>query len=496
MSSPIAGHATSEGTAAYAANRGSSLAPAGGVLLGETGLSVSGTGFGCYRVHVSSARHRRAFLHALRSGINLIDASANYGDGGAEELVGEVLRELIASGELTREQIVVVTKGGYIQGQNMEVATEREAAERPFPEVVEVSPDCWHCIHPEFLADQITRSLDRMQLECADVYLLHNPEYYLEHAQNNEFPLERARKEYYRRIREAFAHLETEVERGRIASYGISSNSFPNPAAHPVATSLERCWEIAESISASHHFRVVQLPVNLFEQGAWREGNQESGTKTVLEYAREKGLGALVNRPLNAFTHHRLIRLADPPANLDSRREEIRKMARAIAELEGEVQAGGLGLALALNQALGEINTETEWHRELSQHLIPFARHALGQAAGAMPDREAFSRWQERMIGALNSALEAMGEYFAQAGRPRLDSLHEALIPVVPPELAPAPLAQKAIWILRSLPGVSCVLVGMRREEYVEDCLAACRVEPGTITRENSESWAGKLHAM
>ena len=37
---------------------------------------------------------------------------------------------------------------------------------------------CWHCLHPEFLQDQLTRSLDRLQLETLDVCLLHNPEYF------------------------------------------------------------------------------------------------------------------------------------------------------------------------------------------------------------------------------------------------------------------------------------------------------------------------------
>lgn len=38
---------------------------------------------------------------------------------------------------------------------------------------------CWHCIHPDFLADQWTRSAERLGLETIDIYLLHNPVHFL-----------------------------------------------------------------------------------------------------------------------------------------------------------------------------------------------------------------------------------------------------------------------------------------------------------------------------
>ena len=64
----------------------------------------------------------------------------------------------------------------------------------------------WHCIHPEFLADQLTRSLSRLGIETLDVCLLHNPEYYLLDAhERSHGTLERRRDEFYRRLGESFA---------------------------------------------------------------------------------------------------------------------------------------------------------------------------------------------------------------------------------------------------------------------------------------------------
>lgn len=101
-----------------------------------------------------------------------------------------------------------------------------------------MSRDHWHCISPEFIKDQLTDSLERMQLEKLDCYLLHNPEYC--------WSTEETRDKYYDRIKRAFEQLETEVENGRILRYGISSNSFINDPEVHGNVSLEKCYQIAE----------------------------------------------------------------------------------------------------------------------------------------------------------------------------------------------------------------------------------------------------------
>ncbi|MGD8876794.1 MAG: aldo/keto reductase, partial [Syntrophobacterales bacterium] len=261
------GFATPEGTEFYAQEH-SSLHYG---ELDQSGLLVSQAGFGCYRVDATVTEHREALRRALLAGANLIDTSSNYADGGSEALVGAVLDDLASSGDISRESVVVVSKVGYLQGQNYELSQERKRRGSPFKELVLYADGLEHCIHPEFLEDQLTRSLERLRLSCLDFYLLHNPEYYLSWASKTGFLLEEARREYYSRIRRAFEHLEQEVERGRIRFYGISSNTFPSPATDPEFTSLARVWEMAESFSSEHHFRLIQLPMNLFETGGVTE---------------------------------------------------------------------------------------------------------------------------------------------------------------------------------------------------------------------------------
>lgn len=274
------------------------------------GIRISGAGFGCYRVDARVKTHEQALTTALMSGINLIDTSANYADGGSERLVGNVIRELITAGKIKREEVVVVSKVGYLQGENYQLSQERKAEGRPFQDLVLYENGLEHCIHPDFLAEQLTGSLRRLGFARVDCYLLHNPEYYLKWAQQQKIKIPRARREYLRRIRMAFLHLEQEVSQGRIQYYGVSSNTFPGDKLRADFTSLADLWEIAQSISPFHHFRVIQFPLNLLEPAGVIENNQPEG-KSVLEFAQEQGLGVLTNRPLNAIRADDLLRLSE-----------------------------------------------------------------------------------------------------------------------------------------------------------------------------------------
>jgi hypothetical protein len=291
-----------------------SAAPrAPGGVLGSTGLAAGRLGFGCYRVDDETPVHRAALERAIESGCSLIDTSTNYADGHSETLVGGVLADLGRRDPARRRQMVLVSKIGYVQGRNLALAFERERARRPFPEMVRYMDGCWHCIHPEFLRDQLTRSRERLRVDTLDVCLLHNPEYFLsDAAHRGEMPIEEARATFYRRLRDAFAFLEEAAKAGEIRFYGVSSNTCVSPAGDPEATSVSLMLAAAASAAGdTHRFRVLQLPMNLFETGAALEPNTgPGGGSTALEAAAAAGLGVLVNRPLNAIVGGRLLRLS------------------------------------------------------------------------------------------------------------------------------------------------------------------------------------------
>jgi aryl-alcohol dehydrogenase-like predicted oxidoreductase len=278
--------------------------------LGRTGLHCSQAGFGCYRIADGVDRHRKSLQLALKNGINLIDTSTNYADGASELLVGKVLAEMIQSGRVKREEIIVVTKVGYLQGHNFALSQARKAQGNPFPDLVTYADGLEHCIHPEFLKDQITRSRERLGLATIDFLLLHNPEYYLGWASRQAIDPRIARVAYERRIQQAFQYLAQEVDRGGIRYYGISANSFPNPAHSNDFTCLQRVLALALKTGPPNHFALIQFPMNLAECGAAFTANQPDGT-ILLATAHRAGRGVIINRPLNALTTNGLLRLAD-----------------------------------------------------------------------------------------------------------------------------------------------------------------------------------------
>ena len=492
------GFASADGTRAWLDR--SSLPTA--AVLGRTRLMVSPAGFGCYRVSTGVRAHARALQHALSAGINLIDTSANYADGGSEELVGQVLAHRIESGEPRREAVVVVSKAGYLQGRNYALSQERKRQGQPFPDLVLYGEELEHCIHPEFLQDQLIRSLERLQLQTLDVFLLHNPEYYLGWAVKNGLSTAEAQAEYYRRIESAFRRLETEVAEGRIRWYGISSNTFPAASSDPQFTCLERVWSIAESISEEHHFGVVQLPMNLFETGAVLTPNQPSGL-TVLEYARQKNLGVLINRPLNAITGGRMIRLAEVTEAGDVAPEEIEQRTADLAETEQAFVSRILpelhlesGLASriqaqfpaadALRQVWRTLSGYDHWREVRDSYLLPRIRGVLEfldtQSAGA---RE-LSAWKDAYAGALDAVLQSLGGFYAKAAARKIGRIKSALAAADPDWGGDAPLSRLAVRALRSTEGVSGVLVGMRRPEYVDDVLAELKTPVAPKNRRDS----------
>jgi uncharacterized protein len=487
----LPGSATAEGTLRYAerhARRGFSQ-------LGASGLWVSRLGFGGYRVHDDVPNHRQALLEALQSGVNLIDTSTNYTDGGSERMVGDVIAEAVRSELAARDEIVVVTKIGYVQGQNLEIAEKRKAEGKPFDDMVEYGPGIWHCIHPEWLADQLGRSLQRLRLETVDVCLLHNPEYFFSDAiKRGRGPLSELRDQFYARLELAFSELEREVAAGRIRSYGVSSNTSVESSDAREATELRRMLEAARRAGGEgHHFRVLELPMNLLEPAAAFE--QNNGEQSVLEHAQEQRIGVLVNRPLNAIRDDGLTRLADPPrftgaapldaelARVQGLEQEFRRnfvpMLRTTPG--GPPPASLLNWGEQLARMPAGVRTLAQWNDVEGQVVAPRTGQvlrALDQAMRGGPIVEKWQEYRDRYLEALERLLTAIRQRAAEGSRTQAAALHAALDPCLPEARRSESLSRKALWVLASTPGVSSVLVGMREPGYVTDAIGILGWEP------------------
>jgi len=453
-------------------------------LLGKTGFYASVCGFGCYRIDDGIPQHQKALEKALLSGINVIDTSSNYSDGGSEVLVGKVLNKLFSENQLSREEVIVVSKGGYLQGSNLKLGMEREKSGKPFNDVVKCSQDLWHCISPDFLENQISLSLQRLNLEQIDVYLLHNPEYFLTYSIISD--PERREREYYRRIKNAFIHLESEVKRGRIFYYGISSNTFAEKETKQNFTSLEKVIEIANEISDQNHFAVVQFPMNLIENGGMNILNQQNQTKTFLQIAGENNLGVLVNRPLNAINKNKLIRLADYPVTEDRNENEIFSLIDDLNKQESnliEKYINYMGLSASekknvtdcislsaiLKSNYKRFDSPGNFNEIKSTYLIPRANFAINEIGKSYPNDENVVRALRNFAVTTNILLDSIFSILAKNKNLDNEIFHKAIDKFANNEQQKLSLSQKAILLINSVPEVTTTLVGMKSPNYVDD---------------------------
>jgi aryl-alcohol dehydrogenase-like predicted oxidoreductase len=289
--------ATLEGTKRYA-NRFAGRA-ADGHFREAQGLVMSSLGIGTYLGQPdpkTDASYTAAVTAAGESGINFIDAAINYRFQRSERSIGAAIKQLATKG-FSRDELVVCTKGGYLtpDGSMPEEPTEYFLREYIQPGIFTPRDLVGgsHCMTPRFLEDQLARSLRNLQLECIDVYYLHNPETQL---------TEVSRPDFLERVRDAFIYLESAADAGKIQFYGMATwNGFRQEAKARDAMQLAEFAQIAADIAGEkHRFRFVQLPFNLGMTEALTLGNQSIGgrDRTVMEAASELGITLVASASL------------------------------------------------------------------------------------------------------------------------------------------------------------------------------------------------------
>ena len=289
--------ATREGTARYA-ERFRGIA-AEGHFRQVAGVTMSSLGIGTYLGppnDSTDSSYTAAIVAAVESGINLVDTAINYRLQRSERSVGTALKVLARKG-ISRDEIVVCTKGGYLTPDgSMPSDPNRyffeEYVQKGVLSAKDIAAGC-HCLTARFLENQLNRSLKNLQLDSIDVYYLHNPETQLAEIRSEDFLL---------RVREAFVLLESAVRRGQIQFYGLATwNGFRQEKAVRDAMQLGDIAAIAKQVAGEKHgFRFVQLPFNLAMTEALTLGNQlvPSGLRTMMEAADELGIHLIASASL------------------------------------------------------------------------------------------------------------------------------------------------------------------------------------------------------
>ncbi len=318
--------------------------------------------FGTYRISDHLVEHIQALKSAINAGVKLIDTSTNYMDGGAERAIAIAMNDCDES--LTCK-LEIVSKFGYLQGSTLKRI--KEDGEN-FPEMVKFAEQVYHCIHPEFLKDQLSQSLSRLHVKKIDSYLIHNPEYYILDALSNNIEPEVALDSMFERIYNAFVALELEVKAGRIGSYGISSNSFAKPVDDLEFLPYEDLIIFAKNAAQEagndkHSFTTIELPINLLE----REGLK------CASWAKKQGLRVLANRPLNAQKEALMFRLAE----YDEPQEYFHHLNAILELVEGESTKSISNLIEQLDSNRHRFGWIGEYDSFLHRQIIPHLSKAL-----------------------------------------------------------------------------------------------------------------------
>jgi aryl-alcohol dehydrogenase-like predicted oxidoreductase len=235
------------------------------------GLFISSIGLGTYLGNMdqqSDRNYEDAIFKALGSGCNLIDTAINYRFMRSEKNIGTALRKAINQKIVSRDEIVIATKGGFL------AAHPKDYIANGICNAEDIVANC-HCMTPNYLQNQLNQSLENLGIETVDIYFIHNPETQLS---------EISRQEFLKRINAGFQFLEKEVQAGKIQFYGTATwDGYRKEEGKRGYLSLEELIGLARVAGEGddHHFRALQFPYNLAMPEAFLLHNQNLGSQRV-----------------------------------------------------------------------------------------------------------------------------------------------------------------------------------------------------------------------
>ncbi len=277
--------ATPEGTLRYAER----FKTHAGQYRDAIDLSWSSVGIGTYLGGVDDATDiavSSAIKAAVNGGINVIDTAANYRRGRGEGAVGKALGEIFAAGGTKRDELIICTKAGYLPTP-ADVFMETYMGKDGIGDSDLVGGN--HCMHPSYIRDRVSKSLDALGVSKIDVFYLHNPEAQLAHIERGEFDA---------RLQAAFEVLEQEADAGRIGCYGLATwRAFRATPGQPGYISIAGAKALAKKVAGGKpdRFLCVQMPLSITMPEAVQQPTQWIGEASVpaIAAARILGLAAI-----------------------------------------------------------------------------------------------------------------------------------------------------------------------------------------------------------
>ena len=293
----IAGYATPEGTKKFAERQNQDSQKN---YKNVHNLTLSNVGIGTYLGNPDIETDKlveAAVKKSILGGINVVDSAINYRAQKAERSMGNAISELINNNDISREEIFVSTKNGYVTNdgdikEELMQYVMREYGKTGIVNEGDISPG-YHCMTLPYLNDQLERSLKNLGLECIDLMYLHN---------SVEGQTHLPREQFLKNLKNVFEFYEKKRKEGKIRFYGMATwECFRVTQENPMFLQLSEVMDLATEVGGTEHgFRFIQLPFNLALDQAYMLKNHNVDGKTVsaLEAAQKFNLGVFTSVPL------------------------------------------------------------------------------------------------------------------------------------------------------------------------------------------------------
>ncbi|KAJ2957937.1 hypothetical protein NQZ79_g6397 [Umbelopsis isabellina] len=424
-------------------------------MIGKLGRQVSRLGFGAFRVN--NETHAEALRKALVSGVNIIDTAANFEN---------------------------VSKSGYLLPNEIENLDGSK-------DYVQVRDKSYHSISPRVLEMQITQSLERLNTDKLDIYMINAPERMLM-AQSRSY----SASQLYKDIAAAFQHLDTEVANGRIRGYGVCSNTL----ADPTAVDHVSLPSVINACAKHDNLVAIETPFNFFE----RKAIVQPHGLTVADICEKHNLFLLTNRPLTAIHQGQVQPLVNRTFGDGSSQAEHAVMEQMSQSLEVLTNMeSDLMSELPLEQET--LTAKFIWAQVISDNLSNLsnnhfaAKHflekmllsslgadlkALLTYAEKLDDPEAlpvFQQWAADYQKVRDLNIEELSQHLIDYAyidclrkNNDLDRIISAVCPrLTEPEKTYSPISVKMLRIALANKQIGTVLTGMRNPLYVDDAKKA-----------------------
>lgn len=299
----VAGYATAEGTRKFMENAFKN-GMANSHFRSFNNLNFSSLGIGTYLGQLTAEDDidlENAIYNSLKSGaVNVIDTAINYRSMKSEKNIGHAIKRLIEDKIISRDQVFISTKNGYItnDGDYPTIDVLEYMHKMYISQGIIDSKDIssgYNVLNPNYIRKCIDKSLTNMQLDTIDLVYIHN-------AYESWFQ-DISRSEFNEKIRKVFQIYEEYRSKNKIRYYGMATwTCFRLPRNEEGYLSLEDMVRIAEDVAGKDHgFRFIQLPYNLAYREAYSLRNQTVNSDndlTILEACKKLNIGVFTSVPL------------------------------------------------------------------------------------------------------------------------------------------------------------------------------------------------------